>query len=408
MRLQRLAAPAFLCMVLLATELPFAQNTPPPNPERDHALELYRQGKLVEGMPLLEELSAANPKDIAVVESWGVSVLGYAQTLDDLELRKKARARSYTILMKAQSLGDNSDLLQTILRSLPSDGSFAAFSQKKDVDAAMQQAEANFARGDFDKAREGYMRAYLLDPTEYYAALFMGDSYFKQHQPVFAGEWFSNAIKIDPNIETAHRYWGDALLGEDKLEEAREQYVEAVIADPYNPNSWGGLKNWTTRTKLQVNWLKLKDGVAVEVKDGKTNVTIDSSLAKDDPAMAGWLIYGITRASWMKDKFAKQYPSESGYRHSLPEETEALHLFITVVKESAEKEKRDLSGTDLGTLVAIEQAGLLEPFVLLNRADNGIAKDYEGYRTANRDKIRRYLDEFVVPKTPVAAASPPS
>jgi hypothetical protein len=56
--------------------------------------------------------------------------------------------------------------------------------------------------------------------------------------------------------------------------------------------------------------------------------------------------------------------------------------------------------------VAIEQEGLLEPFVLLNRADNGIAKDYEGYRTANRDKIRRYLDEFVVPKTPVAAASP--
>ncbi len=77
----------------------------------------------------------------------------------------------------------------------------------------MQQAEADFARGDLDKAREGYMRAYLLDPKQYYAALFMGDAYFKQHQPVFAGEWFSNAIKIDPNIETAYRYWGDALLG---------------------------------------------------------------------------------------------------------------------------------------------------------------------------------------------------
>jgi tetratricopeptide (TPR) repeat protein len=225
---------------------------------------------------------------------------------------------------------------------------------------------------------------------------------------VFAGEWFSNAIKIDPNIETAHRYWGDALLGEDKLDQAREQYIEAIVADPYNGTSWVGLKNWTTRTNVQLNWLKLKDRVAAEVKDGKTTVTLDNSLANDDPSMGGWLIYGITRASWMKDKFAKQYPSESGYRNSLPEETEALHLFITVVKESAEKEKRDLSSTDLGTLVAIEQAGLLEPFVLLNRADNGIAKDYEGYRTANRDKIRRYLDEFVVPKTPVAAASPPS
>jgi tetratricopeptide (TPR) repeat protein len=402
MRLQTFTTSAFLCAILLSVEFLQAQSNASSNPERDHAFELYKQGKMVDAMPLLEKLSADNPKDIAVVESWGVTVLGYADTLADPDLRKKARARAYTILIKAQGLGDNSDLLQTLLRSLPSDGSFTTFSQKKDVDAAMQQAEADFARGDVDKAREGYMRAYLLDPKQYYAALFMGDAYFKQHQPVFAGEWLSNATKIDPNIETAYRYWGDVLLGVGKLDEARTRYMEAVIADPYNATSWVGLKNWTTRTKLQLNWLKLKDRVAVDVKDGKTNVTLDSSLAKDDPSMGGWLIYGITRASWMKEKFAKQFPNETNYRRSLPEETEALHLFITVVKESSEKEKRDLKGTDLGTLVAIEQAGLLEPFVLLNRADNGIAKDYEGYRSANRDKIRQYLDEFVVPKTPAA------
>jgi tetratricopeptide (TPR) repeat protein len=281
---RRLCISAFICVLVFSPRVPLAQNAQRANPERDHALELYKQGKMVDAMPLLEKLSADDPKDIAVVESWGVSVLGYAQTLDDLELRKKARARAYTILVKAQGVGDNSDLVQTILRSLPSDGSFTAFSQKKDVDTAMQQAEADFARGDLDKAREGYMRAYLLDPKQYYAALFMGDAYFKQKQPVFAGEWFSNAIRIDPNIETAHRYWGDTLLGEGKLDEARKQYIEGVIADPYNATSWGGLKNWTTRTKLQLNWLQLKDRVAVELKDGKTNITLDSSLTKDNPA----------------------------------------------------------------------------------------------------------------------------
>ena len=392
-------------MALVSAQAGFAQNAAPSNPERAHAFELYKQGKMVDAMPLLEKLSADNPKDIAVLESWGVSVLSYAQTLDDLELRKKARARSYVILMKAQSLGDNSDLLQTILRSLPADGSFTAFSQKSAVDAAMQAAEADFARGDLDKAREGYMRAYLLDPKQYFAALFMGDAYFKQHQPVFAGEWFSNAIKIDPNIETAYRYWGDTLLGQGKLDEARTQYIEAVVADPYNATSWGGLKNWTDRTKLQLNWLKLKDGARVDVKDGKTSLTLDPSLNKD--GMAAWIIYGATRSSWMKDKFVKQFPKESTYRHSLPEETEALHLAITVVRESAEKDKRDLSGTDWGTLAAIEKAGLLEPFILLNRADNGIAVDYERYRAANRDNIREYLDQFVVPKTPTTAAAAP-
>ncbi len=62
---------------------------------------------------MLEKLFADNPKDIAVMESWGISLLGYARTLADLDLRKKARARAYAILIKAQSLGDNSDLLQT-------------------------------------------------------------------------------------------------------------------------------------------------------------------------------------------------------------------------------------------------------------------------------------------------------
>jgi hypothetical protein len=38
---------------------------------------------------------------------------------------------------------------------------------------------------------------------------------------------------------------------------------------------------------------------------------------------------------------------------------------------------------------------------LLNRADSGIAQDYPAYRAANRENVRRYLDEFVVPKTPV-------
>jgi len=51
-------------------------------------------------------------------------------------------------------------------------------------------------------------------------------------------------------------------------------------------------------------------------------------------------------------------------------------------------------------LVQIDQAGFIEPFTLLNRANNDIAQDYATYRAAQRDKIYRYLDEFVVPKTP--------
>jgi hypothetical protein len=54
----------------------------------------------------------------------------------------------------------------------------------------------------------------------------------------------------------------------------------------------------------------------------------------------------------------------------------------------------------LATLVKIDQAGFLEPFALLNRADKEIAQDYAPYRATHRDLIYRYFDEFVVPKAP--------
>jgi tetratricopeptide (TPR) repeat protein len=396
----RIAALTVVAVFLVGTAYPDDQ--PKSNPKREHALELYKQGKMVEAMPLLEELSAENPKDVGVMESWGACVLGYAQTLPGTDQRKKARVRARTILLKAQALGDNSDLLLTLLRGLPEDGSFSSFSDKKEVDDAMQQAEAAFAKGDLEKARQGYTKAFLLDGKQYYAALFIGDAYYKDHQAFAAGQWFAQAIQIDPNIETAYRYWGDVLLGENKLEEARSKYIEAVVADPYNQTSWNGLRNWLARTKLTLNWVKLKDRVAVEQKDGKTNVALDSSLPKDDDvATAAWLSYGLSRSLWMGEKFKKEYPKESTYRHSLKEETESLHMLITASGEITANKKGGSPESEFGTLQQIEKAGFLEPFALLNRADSGIAADYSGYRDTNREKIRRYLDEFVVPKAPI-------
>lgn len=388
--------------LIVATGAAYCEDMPQPNPKREHALDLYKQGKLIEAMPLLEELSADNPRDVAVMESWGVCIFGYSQTLSDSDLRKKARTRARSILLKARELGDKSDLLETLLRDIPEDGSFSSFSDKKEVNEAMQAAEADFARGDLEKARQGYMRAFLLDGTQYYAALFIGDTYFRQHQLGPAGQWFGQAIRIDPDKETAYRYWGDALLGDQKFDEARSKYIDAIVADPYNSTSWNGLKNWLGRTKLTANWLKLNDGVSVGNKDGKTNITMDSSLPTK--LSAAWLAYGMNHALWMNEKFKKEFPKEKNYRHSLKEETEGLEMFLEVAgrpddKGSAEKSDEQTRLT-IEQLRKVQQQGFLAPFALLNRADSGITQDYASYRQDNREAIRRYFDEFVLPKTP--------
>lgn len=406
----RLTFAAVFLLSLLTSRIALSQDPGKMDPDAPRAEELYRQGKMVEAMPLYEKLAAEYPNDAGVLERWGSATLSSAQTIADPEARKKARLRARSIFLKAKELGDNSNLLQTVLASIPEDGSIGAFSDRKEVDQAMQAAEADFVRGNLDQAREGYIHALLLDPNLYAAALFAGDSYFKQKQPGSAGEWFARAIQIDPNRETAHRYWGDALLSMGKADQARTEFIRAVIAEPYNRNSWMGLGQWADHEHVKLTILHLEDKSAITTAGANTTITLDSSLLgnkKDDPTLGAWIVYGGSRALW-REKFQKEFPHEASYRHSLQEESDSLHTMVSTIsrRQKSQAGAEPELDSSLALLVKIDQAGMLDSFVLLNRADAGIAQDYSAYRAAHRDRLDRYMDEFVVPKTPESAAKP--
>jgi len=389
-----------------ATQIEIA---PQNDPDRKQAFEFMDAGKMAQAMPLFETLCSKYPKDAAMWEGWGQTTLAYSQTPSDPDQRKKARARARSFLLKAQELGDNSNLLQILLGMIPEDGGENSFSPQKEVNDVMQQAESDFSRGNLDKAREGYLHALLLEPKNYHAALFIGDVYFKQHVHGSAGEWFARAIEIDPNRETAYRYWGDALSAMGKNDEAREKYIQAVVADPYNNRCWIGLNQWADRTKVKLNWVRLQDKSSVTQKDDSNiNITIDAQgTKKKDPTTSAWLMYGMNRALWHGDKFKKEFPNEPKYRRTMREETESLHMMVDVLigQKDFEKRKKDLDPA-LVDLVRIDRVGFLEPFALLNRADNEIAQDYTAYQETHRNTIYRYMNEFVVPKAPAPDKNP--
>jgi tetratricopeptide (TPR) repeat protein len=66
----------------------------------------------------------------------------------------------------------------------------------------------------------------------YEAALYIGDVYFATAEQRKAAEWFAKAIEIDPDRETAYRYWGDSLMKQARVTEAGDKFVEAYIAEP--------------------------------------------------------------------------------------------------------------------------------------------------------------------------------
>src|SRR5215211_6683585 len=133
--------------------------------ERQRAFQLYRDAKYVEALPLFEQLALKYPEDPAVIENLGMLVFAQSAYLKTPEERKTARKRGRALLVQAQKLGTNSALLTALIEGIaPDGGDDGSFSSKKEVDEAMHEGEAAFAKGEFPKAIEMYQRALLLDP----------------------------------------------------------------------------------------------------------------------------------------------------------------------------------------------------------------------------------------------------
>src|SRR5215218_9557968 len=325
---------AILVLLLLASVVSAAAQQD--DAERQRAFQLYRDAKYVEALPLFEQLALKYPEDQAIIENLGLLVFTQSAYLKTPEERKTARKRGRALLVQAQKLGANNELLTAMIAGIPLDGGEdGSFSPKQEVNEAMHEGEAAFAKGEFTKAIEMYQRALLLDPNLYEAALFTGDVYFKTADQVKAGEWFVRATKINPDRETAYRYWGDSLMKQGKVTEAGEKFVEAYIAEPYNRLARAGFVNWGEKVHVNLAHPRVELPANVSQKPGEATLSIDPNMFGKDKngSAAAWVTYGLTRAGW-QEEFAKQYPNEKTYRHSLKEEAAAMRAALKVLGEA--------------------------------------------------------------------------
>ena len=214
-----------------------------------------------------------------------------------------------------------------------------------------------------------------------------------------AGRWFARAILVNPSRETAYRYWGDALLrlGNDPAA-AKQKYIAAIIAEPYNKLAWQGISNWATRHKAVLLAPKIdrpQAPVADPKKPGNITINIDpTAIDNKHPGGPAWLMYPLVRASYRTEKFAKDFPAEKAYRHTLKEESDALTSVVTVLKE--QKVDRNQLDEGLRNLLDLSDAGMLDCWILINGADQGIAQDYPAYREDHRQLLSDYLSKFVI------------
>ncbi len=407
--------------------LPPPQHGPNFDAERKQANDLYLAGRALEALPLYEDLCRQDQIIAVFAERHGAGLLAKVMTIQDAKEKQAVMAQALAEIRRAQSLGDNSPYVQTILALQAKSplGSIISgvpltiaytYRPTPEAQTVEKDGEAAYGQGDWAAAAEKYKQAYALDPKWYMAALFAGDAYFHLHDAADAGQWFQKAIDIDPDCETAYRYWADTLFKNGDREGAKSKFEEAVVAEPYGRAAMLGLQQWATVMHFQV----VRPQVVIPqftVPGGK--LAVDPALATETgDGHASWLVYEQTRvAHGAQMQFQPMVAGAadvngvlhpSGYRHSLEEESDSIHSMLGDVqrKLQAGTVTSDRLEPSLKKLLEIDKDGMIDCWIVLNAADAGIRADYPAYHKDHRELLAAYIDRYMLRLTPVPASTP--
>jgi Flp pilus assembly protein TadD len=401
--LQSLCAMPSVVFQANATETNAARADTSDQEERQQAVALFSQGKRLEALLLLEELVQKNPHDAELLMDLGACLIDHAATLTNQDAAAKERFRARDLVQKAWELGNTSPLaenLRQLLRDLPANGAIR-FSDSPEVERVMSDGESAFAQRDFDKALTAYAKALELEPANYSASLFTANTYDRKDDFARASQWYERTMVLNPDIETAFRYYADMLAREGDMAKARSMLIHAAVAEPYNKIVWRKIRAWALINNTAFNLVYL--AIPLVAKDGSIETAHPDS-GRPPQLVSAWRAYYSVIADWRTGgKFEKQFPQETAYRHSLPEESEALTaaaIVLQPLKQDKTSAELVTGNTVAGLLLKLQEAGLIDPYVLFSLADEGIARDYKPCRTANRAKLEEYMDRFVMPSAP--------
>lgn len=274
-------------------------------------------------------------------------------------------------------------------------GQETVYSKQPEANSIMISAEQDFHQKDFDSALKKYQQALALDPKLYDAALFSGNVYLTKRDFPTAAKWYASAIAIDPNQGEAYYFWGMSLEAQGQRSEAQHKWIAAIVAEPYDSAMQNAFQHWAQRSGYSLHSMALKfpENYDSSTVNGTVVTNIGQSKADTDKGvLSPWSMYAIKKIMFQRDGFAKAYPAEKTYRHSLEEEEQAINAALEGI-EILKLKDSELDPT-LRTLRKLKSEGLLDSWILLDDADEGITQDYGKYRDAHRSQVAQYVQDY--------------
>jgi tetratricopeptide (TPR) repeat protein len=374
---------SLLTFFALLTAPPISAQDEEIDPDREEAVRLINENKYLEALPILEKIILSYPNDADLWAHFGIAIISNSIILETPEERKEEQARAVKALKRAQQLGtDNLRALDLLDQFEDADGTDNFMAADPEVEKALREGEAFFGRGEYEDAYKAYERAHKLDPKNYEAALFMGDCFYARKMYKEAEPWFAMAAALDPDREMAHRFWGDALLEQKKFREAREKFIDAAIADPYGRMSWSSLNQWAETSGGSFGFYEV---VPPGNEVGGT-IVVDEKLLRTEDGTIHWREYSRTRN-----------------RLEPGAEVPTFKTDIAAWKSVAAAFRKDLKegrvrypDAGLVKLLRIDDEGLVEVYVLLQRPYPHFSDYYPEFKKNNRAKIRDFIIRYIL------------
>jgi tetratricopeptide (TPR) repeat protein len=353
-------------------------------------LVLFKQQQYIEALPHLELLVKVMPEEAKLHFLYGFSLVAKSKQITNGEEAKQLSAKALEEFKTAKKLGMNDQMNDGLIKLLSGTSSpeeATVYSKNSEANKLVNQGENYFAQSKYDDAISAFQKALALDGNIYQAAISLGDCYVFKQDWANAEKSYQKAIAIDPTRETAYRYSATPFMRQEKYEQARDRYIEAWITEPYSQMSPRGISQWADVTGAKLGHPKVN---FPDIKFDEQGRALMEAPVSNPNYNSEWKGYLAARIDWRKNKFAKTFPAEKEYRHTLQEEVEAVRNALKIAKEEK------LSHPQFEILQKLDGEGLLEAYVLMAQADEGIAQDHENYLKANRPKMRQYVLNYVI------------
>lgn len=357
---------------------------------------LVAQGKAQEAFNKYAAAAKADPASSLPLSSMA-SMLNNAARQSQDDQAAKMRQQAESLARQALTLEPNDPIAQEVLRELDDGKPLPLHQPSAQAEALLHEGEVLFNSKKMDEALVKYEQAAQADPQYSTAWIYAGDCFFFQQKWAEAELRFRKGVETEPLNAQGWRFLADALIRQDKRSAAEAALIGGIAAQPSQLPNWGRLAQMRSADGYPLTPLKLVRKVRAELDPvtRTANLSVDPSLASSDPKKqpdsAIWLALALQQAQQRKAA-SEGKASKTPFASELASWQKAL----AVAGEITANGGGELTDPGLKTMQMLARADQLETALLLLEYKESYRAEFEAWKKAHPDGIRKFIDTYAL------------